>query len=158
MQNTEGGRKLNQAMVSTGRAVATTGRAVGEYKYEMKRDYFLSFLCSTLLGGAFSHAKGALSSWWSNLLVSPDNRPAICEAEDALTVVDKMNSQSCQDIVKKGAIDVENNKKNNSEQDIPQSCELNKNNLIPNGDVLKDKKEEGKENDALNEQNGVQTV
>ncbi|XP_066991513.2 late secretory pathway protein AVL9 homolog isoform X2 [Anabrus simplex] len=28
MQNTEGGRKLNQAMVSTGRAVATTGRAV----------------------------------------------------------------------------------------------------------------------------------
>lgn len=30
MQNTEGGRKLNQAMVSTGRAVATTGRAVGE--------------------------------------------------------------------------------------------------------------------------------
>lgn len=31
MQNTEGGRKLNQAMVSTGRAVATTGRAVGEY-------------------------------------------------------------------------------------------------------------------------------
>jgi hypothetical protein len=31
MQNTEGGRKLNQAMVSTGRAVATTGRAVGKY-------------------------------------------------------------------------------------------------------------------------------
>lgn len=31
MQNTEGGRKLNQAMVSTGRAVATTGRAFGEY-------------------------------------------------------------------------------------------------------------------------------
>jgi len=31
MQNTEGGRKLNQAMASTGRAVATTGRAVGEY-------------------------------------------------------------------------------------------------------------------------------
>jgi hypothetical protein len=34
MQNTEGGRKLNQAMVSTGRAVATTGRAVGEYGVE----------------------------------------------------------------------------------------------------------------------------
>ncbi|KAG8281469.1 late secretory pathway protein avl9 [Homalodisca vitripennis] len=46
MQNTEGGRKLNQAMVSTGRAVVTTGRAVG---------------------GAISHAKGALSNWWSNL-------------------------------------------------------------------------------------------
>lgn len=30
MQNSEGGRKLNQAMVSTGRAVATTGRAVGQ--------------------------------------------------------------------------------------------------------------------------------
>ncbi|KAK7793388.1 hypothetical protein R5R35_009268 [Gryllus longicercus] len=46
MQNTEGGRKLNQAMASTGRAVATTGRAVG---------------------GALSQAKGALSSWWSTL-------------------------------------------------------------------------------------------
>jgi hypothetical protein len=33
MQNTEGGRKLNQAMVSTGRAVATTGRAVGEFQF-----------------------------------------------------------------------------------------------------------------------------
>jgi hypothetical protein len=32
IQNTEGGRKLNQAMVSTGRAVATTGRAVGEFE------------------------------------------------------------------------------------------------------------------------------
>lgn len=30
MQNTEGGRKLNQAMVSTGRAVATTSKAVGK--------------------------------------------------------------------------------------------------------------------------------
>lgn len=30
MQNTEGGRKLNQAMASTGRAVATTGKAVGK--------------------------------------------------------------------------------------------------------------------------------
>jgi hypothetical protein len=33
MQNTEGGRKLNQAMVSTGRAVATTGRAVGKFEF-----------------------------------------------------------------------------------------------------------------------------
>ncbi|XP_058796005.1 late secretory pathway protein AVL9 homolog isoform X2 [Phymastichus coffea] len=31
MQNTEGGRKLNQAMASTGRAVATTGKAVVRY-------------------------------------------------------------------------------------------------------------------------------
>lgn len=30
MQNTESGRKLNQAMLSTGRAVATTGKAVGK--------------------------------------------------------------------------------------------------------------------------------
>ncbi|XP_047111178.1 late secretory pathway protein AVL9 homolog [Schistocerca piceifrons] len=50
MQNTEGGRKLNQAMASTGRAVATTGRAVG---------------------GALSQARGALSSWWSTLTTAP---------------------------------------------------------------------------------------
>ncbi|KAK9501707.1 hypothetical protein O3M35_012383 [Rhynocoris fuscipes] len=50
MQTTEGGRKLNQAMVSTGRVVATTGRAVG---------------------GAISQAKGALSNWWSNLTTAP---------------------------------------------------------------------------------------
>jgi len=31
MQNTEGGRKLNQAMMNTGRAVAHTGKAVGGY-------------------------------------------------------------------------------------------------------------------------------
>lgn len=51
MQNTESGRKINQAMVSTGRAVATTSKAVG---------------------GAISQAKGAFSSWWSNLMVSPE--------------------------------------------------------------------------------------
>ncbi|KAI4461492.1 late secretory pathway protein avl9-related [Holotrichia oblita] len=51
IQNTESGRKLNQAMVTTGRAVATTSKAVG---------------------GAFSQAKGVFSNWWSNLLVSPD--------------------------------------------------------------------------------------
>ncbi|KAG7209136.1 hypothetical protein KM043_015280 [Ampulex compressa] len=51
MQNTESGRKLNQAMVSTGRAVATTGKAVG---------------------GAISQAKGAFSNWWSTLtMVQP---------------------------------------------------------------------------------------
>ncbi|CAH0554963.1 unnamed protein product [Brassicogethes aeneus] len=51
MQNTESGRKINQAMASTGRAVATTSKAVG---------------------GAISQAKGAFSSWWSNLMVNPD--------------------------------------------------------------------------------------
>ncbi|KAJ8948162.1 hypothetical protein NQ318_009254 [Aromia moschata] len=51
MQNTESGRKINQAMASTGKAVATTSKAVG---------------------GAFSQARGAFSSWWSNFLVSPE--------------------------------------------------------------------------------------
>ncbi|KAL1495065.1 hypothetical protein ABEB36_010542 [Hypothenemus hampei] len=51
MQTTEGGRKLGQAMTSTGRAVATTSRAVG---------------------GAISQAKGAFSSWWNNFLISPE--------------------------------------------------------------------------------------
>ncbi|XP_043274264.1 late secretory pathway protein AVL9 homolog isoform X2 [Venturia canescens] len=46
MQNTEGGRKINQAMMTTGRAVATTGKAVG---------------------GAISQAKGAFTNWWSTL-------------------------------------------------------------------------------------------
>ncbi|KYQ47397.1 Late secretory pathway protein AVL9 like protein [Trachymyrmex zeteki] len=46
MQNTESGRKLNQAMATTGRAVATTGKAVG---------------------GALSQAKGAFSNWWTTL-------------------------------------------------------------------------------------------
>ncbi|XP_076756647.1 late secretory pathway protein AVL9 homolog [Xylocopa sonorina] len=46
MQNTESGRKINQAMASTGRAVATTGKAVG---------------------GAISQAKGAFSNWWTTL-------------------------------------------------------------------------------------------
>ncbi|XP_034948866.1 late secretory pathway protein AVL9 homolog [Chelonus insularis] len=46
MQNTESGRKINQAMATTGRAVATTGKAVG---------------------GAISQAKGAFATWWSTL-------------------------------------------------------------------------------------------
>ncbi|XP_046390060.1 late secretory pathway protein AVL9 homolog [Ischnura elegans] len=55
MQSTEGGRKLNQAMTSTGRAVAHTGRA---------------------MGGAISQAKGALSSWWTTLTAaqSPESQ------------------------------------------------------------------------------------
>ncbi|XP_056633967.1 late secretory pathway protein AVL9 homolog [Diorhabda sublineata] len=61
MQNTESGRKLNQAMASTGKAVVTTSKAVG---------------------GAFSQAKGALSSWWSNFMVSPEQMQKVSEAED----------------------------------------------------------------------------
>lgn len=75
-------------------------------------------------------------------MVSPDNRPAICEGEDALTTVDKINSQSCQDIVKHGALDetIDNNKKNNSssETNIPQSCDRSivNGNISDKGDVL----------------------
>lgn len=68
MQTTEGGRKLNQAMVSTGRVVATTGRAVG---------------------GAISQAKGALSNWWSNLTtvsVAVDST-----VEEGIDVIDVSN-------------------------------------------------------------------
>lgn len=46
MSSTESGRKMTQAVVNTGRAVASTSRVVG---------------------GALSQAKGALSVWWSTL-------------------------------------------------------------------------------------------
>jgi len=75
MQTTEGGRKLNQAMVSTSRVVSTTGRAVG---------------------GALSQAKGALSSWWSNLTLPPvQTSPSIeglskkDDVEEAMEAVDE---------------------------------------------------------------------
>lgn len=61
MQNTESGRKINQAMTSTGKAVVTTSKAVG---------------------GAFSQAKGALSSWWSNFLVSPEQTQKVSDTQD----------------------------------------------------------------------------
>lgn len=93
MQNTESGRKLNQAMASTGRAVATTGKAVGELlhdlsmidiytetpgslkrKSERERSTFLILFASVtciasllLQGGALSQAKGAFSNWWTTL-------------------------------------------------------------------------------------------
>lgn len=43
MHNTESGRKINQAVNNTSRAV----------------------------GGALSHAKGALSNWWSSMTTAP---------------------------------------------------------------------------------------
>uniref|UniRef100_A0A8D8Q2P0 Late secretory pathway protein AVL9 homolog n=1 Tax=Cacopsylla melanoneura TaxID=428564 RepID=A0A8D8Q2P0_9HEMI len=46
MQNTEGGRKLNQAMVNTTKALGTTSKAVG---------------------GAIAQAKGAVTTWWTSL-------------------------------------------------------------------------------------------
>ncbi|XP_050531608.1 late secretory pathway protein AVL9 homolog [Daktulosphaira vitifoliae] len=51
MQSSESGRKLNQAVQNTSRAVATTGKAVG---------------------GAISQAKGAVTNWWSNLTTAQD--------------------------------------------------------------------------------------
>ncbi|XP_026681239.1 late secretory pathway protein AVL9 homolog, partial [Diaphorina citri] len=52
MQNTEGGRKLNQAMMNTSKAVATTSKAVG---------------------GAIAQAKGAVTTWWSSLTAIQTN-------------------------------------------------------------------------------------
>jgi hypothetical protein len=43
MQNTEGGRKLNQAMMNTGRAVAHTGKAVGESSSIDKQSFRVVF-------------------------------------------------------------------------------------------------------------------
>lgn len=102
-----------------------------------------------LKGGAISQAKGALSSWWSNLLVSPDNRPAICDGDDLLNALDTSNNmqQSCQNLdslVDSGdaAAELENNMKNNP--DIPDTCELvvNKDVVISNGDIIGDAKAE----------------
>jgi hypothetical protein len=46
MHNSEGGRRLNQAVANTGRAVAQTGKA---------------------FGGAIFQAKGALTNWWGQV-------------------------------------------------------------------------------------------
>ncbi|CAG9760844.1 unnamed protein product [Ceutorhynchus assimilis] len=74
MQTTESGRKLGQAMTSTGRAVATTSKAVG---------------------GAISQAKGAFSSWWNNLLVSPD--PLMMKEPEAVGISYAEELQQCTD-------------------------------------------------------------
>lgn len=94
-----------------------------------------------ILGGAISHAKGALTNWWSNLLVSPDNRPAICEGEDVVNVMEKTNGnnkQSNSDAeIENGEEPVlTNNKKNNYSQNIPETCEKVEHNAVkPNGDI-----------------------
>lgn len=54
MQSTEGGRRFNQAVQNTGKAVLQTGKVVG---------------------GALTSAKGVLSSWW-NTVTSPTSPPA----------------------------------------------------------------------------------
>nr|XP_023015382.1 late secretory pathway protein AVL9 homolog isoform X1 [Leptinotarsa decemlineata] len=60
IQNTESGRKINQAMASTGKAVATTSKAVG---------------------GALNQAKGAFSNWWSNFMVGPEQGQKIPDSQ-----------------------------------------------------------------------------
>lgn len=60
MQNTEGGRKVTQAVVSTGKAV----------------------------GGAINQAKGAFSNWWSNLTTNQVTGTVVDDAEVAATEVD----------------------------------------------------------------------
>ncbi|XP_025425138.1 late secretory pathway protein AVL9 homolog [Sipha flava] len=51
MESSRSGRKLNQAVQNTSRAVASTGKVVG---------------------GAISQARGAVTSWWSNLTTAQD--------------------------------------------------------------------------------------
>lgn len=51
MQSSRSGRKLNQAVQNTSRAVASTGKVVG---------------------GAISQARGAVTNWWSNLTTTQD--------------------------------------------------------------------------------------
>ncbi|KAE8743279.1 hypothetical protein FOCC_FOCC011108 [Frankliniella occidentalis] len=60
MQNTEGGRKVTQTFVSTGKAV----------------------------GGAINQAKGALSNWWSNLTTNQVTGTAVDDAELAASETD----------------------------------------------------------------------
>nr|XP_008192776.1 PREDICTED: late secretory pathway protein AVL9 homolog isoform X1 [Tribolium castaneum] len=74
MQSSDSGRKINKAMVSTGRAVATTSKAVG---------------------GALSQAKGVFSNWWSNLLVSPEPVQKALEAfpDNSMQVENSMENE-----------------------------------------------------------------
>lgn len=57
MQNTESGRKINQAVASTGRAVATTSKAVGKY-YIIVTDHNYGLRMFLL---SFSHFRKYLS-------------------------------------------------------------------------------------------------
>ncbi|XP_025834433.1 uncharacterized protein LOC112905708 [Agrilus planipennis] len=89
-------------MASTGRAVATTSRAVG---------------------GALSQAKGAFSNWWSNLLVSPEIQKGTEATNESIN-----NDLNPTESVKEG----ENLKNKTCTQDIPNtvSSRLGNGNLI----------------------------
>lgn len=80
-----------------------------------------------------------MTNWWSNLLVSPEIRPAICEGEDVVNGLEKTLDEGY--IKQTSDAEVENgeepvmvnNKKNNSSQNIPETCEK-----VPNGDIAVD--------------------
>lgn len=63
MHNSESGRKINQA-------VNTTSRAVGTYSYFylIERE---NLRLQLSIGGAISQAKGAFSNWWSSITTNP---------------------------------------------------------------------------------------
>jgi hypothetical protein len=106
MQSSDSGRKLNQAMVSTGRAVATTSKAVG---------------------GAFSQAKGVFSNWWSNLLVSPEPVQKALEAfpDNGMQIEESPNEQNIPKSINKnlsnGNIDKSSFKEGGPECSLPNN-------------------------------------
>ena len=106
MQSSDSGRKFNQAMVSTGRAVATTSKAVG---------------------GAISQAKGVFSNWWSNLLVSPEPVQKALEAfpDNTMQIEDSTIDQNIPKSINKnlsnGNIDKSSFSEGGSECSLPNN-------------------------------------
>ncbi|XP_028143880.1 late secretory pathway protein AVL9 homolog [Diabrotica virgifera virgifera] len=116
MQNTESGRKLNQAMASTGKAVVTTGKAVG---------------------GALSHAKGALSSWWSNFMVNPDQGQKALENQSQEESADTNNlTDSLTNIPSSINSDKENNKIETNQTEVNKSENESDIKNVSNGSVI----------------------
>ncbi|KAG5888480.1 hypothetical protein JTB14_022108 [Gonioctena quinquepunctata] len=104
MNNTEGGRKINQAMTSTGKAVATTSKAVG---------------------GALSQAKGAFSNWWSNFMVNPEQGQKVPDSQAEEALADN-STDNLDNIPKSISEDNENIKIENVNNGIVVNEELSK--------------------------------
>ncbi|XP_063928794.1 late secretory pathway protein AVL9 homolog isoform X2 [Zophobas morio] len=106
LAHSDSGRKFNQAMVSTGRAVATTSKAVG---------------------GAISQAKGVFSNWWSNLLVSPEPVQKALEAfpDNTMQIEDSTIDQNIPKSINKnlsnGNIDKSSFSEGGSECSLPNN-------------------------------------
>lgn len=77
LQYSEGGKKLNQAMLNTGKAVATTGRAVG---------------------GAITQARGAVSNWWTSFTAN-NTSPLDSIADNPPCNGDNINSDNVQNVM-----------------------------------------------------------